>query len=269
MATYPLLDPAASPAPTGTRRGGTTGAVEEHSVRRAVALHLLPGVVTAAMFYLLAPAVVAAGYPPIAAGVVGAAVGVVGGELGWLLYQAHRRSGRWSLSAVLPYRPGPWTWRKTLLVPVLVAWALPAGMITGSLKTMVQGAAFGWMPAWALNPLPADIATTASGTARLVTGVGFLVILVILGPLVEELYFRGYLLPRLERFGAWAPLLNISLFAAYHLWKPWDVLSVTLTLLPMGYAVWRTRDIRIGIATHIAINGLFGFLLSAVPKLAS
>jgi len=44
---------------------------------------------------------------------------------------------------------------------------------------------------------------------------------VILGPLVEELYFRGYLLPRLHRFGIWAPLINISLFAAYHLWKPW------------------------------------------------
>lgn len=269
MAASPLLDPAASPAATGTRRGGATGAVEQHSARRAVALHLLPGVVTAAIFYLMAPAVIAAGYPPIAAGVVGGAVGVVGGELGWLLYQAHRGSGRWSLSAVLPYRPGPWTWRKTLLVPVLVAWALPAGMITGGLKATIQGSAFYWIPVWALNPLPADIAATTSGTARLVTGVGFLVILVILAPLVEELYFRGYLLPRLERFGVWAPLLNISLFAAYHLWKPWDVLSVTLTLLPMGYAVWRTCDIRIGIATHIAINGTFGFLLSVVPKLTA
>ena len=266
MATYPLLD-ASPPAPTGTRRGGDTVAVDQHSVLRAVVSHLLPGVATAAIFYLLAPAAIAAGYPAIAAGVVGAAVGVVAGQLGWLLYQARRRTGGWSLSAVLPYRPGPWTWRKTLLVPVLVAWALPAGMIAGGLKTAIQDAAFGWMPAWALNPLAADIAATASATARLVTAVGFMVVLVILGPLVEELYFRGYLLPRLWRFGAWAPLLNISLFAAYHLWKPWDVLTVTLTLLPMGYAVWRTRDIRIGIAAHIGINGAFGFLLSALPRL--
>jgi hypothetical protein len=41
----------------------------------------------------------------------------------------------------------------------------------------------------------------------------------------------------------------------------------TVTLLPMGYAVWRTRDIRIGIATHIGINGGLGFLLNVLPRL--
>jgi len=268
MATYPLLDPAASPAPTDTRRGGNTGAVEQHSVRRSVALHLLPGVVVAAIFYLLAPAVVAAGYPPIAAGVVGAAVGVVGGELGWLLYQAHRRSGRWSLSAVLPYRPvrGPGARRAR-------ACAGRLGIAGRHDHRQPQGddPGFSVLLDAGLGARPAARRHRHHRVrhARLVTGVGFLAILVILGPLVEELYFRGYLLPRLERFGVWAPLLNVSLFAVYHLWKPWDVLSVTLTLLPMGYAVWRTRDIRIGIATHIAINGLFGFLLSVVPRLAS
>jgi membrane protease YdiL (CAAX protease family) len=232
-----------------------------------VALHLLPGVAVAAIFYLLAPSAIAAGYPAIAAAIVAGALGVVGWQLGWLLYQARRHSGRWSLSAVLPYRPGPWTWRKTLLVPVLVAWAIPAAMITGGVKSMLGETLFSWMPAWAINPLPADIAATTSGTARLVIGLGFLTILVILGPLTEELYFRGYLLPRLGRFGAWAPLLNVSLFALYHLWKPWDVFTVTVTLLPMGYVVWRTRDIRIGIATHIGINGGLGFLLNVLPRL--
>jgi hypothetical protein len=54
-----------------------------------------------------------AGYPPTAAAVVAAAVGMVGGELGRLL---HRTTGRWSLAAVLPYRPGPFTWRRGALV---------------------------------------------------------------------------------------------------------------------------------------------------------
>ena len=44
---------------------------------------------------------------------------------------------------------------------------------------------------------------------------GQLLINVILGPVTEELYLRGYLLPRLYRFGIWAPLINISLFSLY------------------------------------------------------
>ena len=47
----------------------------------------------------------------------------------------------------------------------------------------------------------------------------------IAGPIVEEMYFRGYLLPRLERFDKWAPLINLSLFSLYHFWAPWQVFS--------------------------------------------
>ena len=78
----------------------------------------------------------------------------------------------------------------------------------------------------------------------------FAVFLVLLGPLVEELYFRGYLLPRIGRFGAWAPLINVSLFALYHLWKPWDAINLIIVLAPMVYAVWRLRDVRISIAVN-------------------
>jgi len=37
-------------------------------------------------------------------------------------------------------------------------------------------------------------------------------------------------------------------------------------LLPMGYALWRTRDIRIGIVVHVALTGL-GFATNAAPAL--
>ena len=45
----------------------------------------------------------------------------------------------------------------------------------------------------------------------------------IIGPTVEELYFRGPLLPRIDRLGAWAPVLNSGLFALYHFWSPWQL----------------------------------------------
>ena len=228
--------------------------VEQHTLGKSLALHLLPGALTAAAFYLLAPVVMRSGYPAIAAGVIAAAVLVVGGELGWLLREAHRRARSRSVRDVLPFRPGPFTWRKGLLVVALFAWAVAVSLL--GIGTSMKDSFFSWMPEWALNPIAPNFADTGSPTAGVVTAIGFLLILVILGPLVEELYFRGYLLPRIGRFGAWAPLINVSLFACYHLWKPWDAINLIFVLAPMVYVVWRLRDIRVGIAVHIALNGM-------------
>lgn len=183
-------------------------------------------------------------------------------ELGWLLREAHRRTGSWAITAVMPMRPEPFTWRKGLIVVGLLAWAFAVSAlgIGGSIKDSF----FAWMPGWALDPLPAA-AEQGTSAANVVTAVGYVAILVILAPLVEELYFRGYLLPRLGRFGAWAALINVSLFAAYHLWKPWDSINLILILAPMVYAVWRLKDVRVSIAVHIALNSLG--LLNVLPRL--
>ncbi len=254
MATSSRQVDRARSAPTATD-------VEQHPLPVSVALHLLPGVLIATVFYTLAPAVMRAGYPAIAAAVVAGLV-LVTAELGWLLHEAHRRTGSWAIAAVMPLRPGRLTWRRTLLVVGLVAWAFAVSAlgIGGSIKDSF----FTWMPGWALDPFPAG-AGQGGGTANVVTAVGYVVVLVILAPLVEELYFRGYLLPRIGRFGAWAALINVSLFASYHLWKPWDPINLIIILAPMVYAVWRLKDVRIGIAVHIALNSLG--LLNVLPRL--
>ncbi|MCK6209026.1 CPBP family intramembrane metalloprotease [Georgenia sp. EYE_87] len=243
-----------------------TARTDEHSLPVLLALHLAPGIVTAALFYLLGPLMVRAGYPPIAAGIVAGIVGVTALELGFLLRQAHRATGRRDISAVLPLRPGPFTWRRTLLCLGLVVWGLAASIVMASVRDGIKESAFAWMPGWALAPVPPDVGETSGAPARFLTAVGFFLVLVLVAPLVEELYFRGYLLPRLARLGAWAPLVNVALFALYHLWKPWDFFSLVVILAPMVYAVWRTRDVRVGIAVHIGLNGT-SFLLATGPQL--
>ena len=237
---------------------------EQHSLPRTLALHLLPGALTAAAFYLVGPLVVRAGYPGILAGIIAAGVVLVSLELGWLLRESHRRTGSWSIKAVMPFRPGPFTWWKALIILGLLVWGLlvSAVSIGGSIKDEF----FTWLPAWALDPLPASFAETGSSTAQAVVAIGYLVFLVLLAPLVEELYFRGYLLPRITRFGIWAPLINAALFATYHLWKPWDLLTLAVIFAPIAYAVWRLRDVRISIGAHIALNG-FGWAVNIAPTL--
>jgi hypothetical protein len=75
----------------------------------------------------------------------------------------------------------------------------------------------------------------------------------VVGPTVEELYFRGFLLPRMEYAGKWAPLLHGFLFALYHMWTPWMFVTRTLGILPLAYAVKR-RNLYVGIASHILVN---------------
>ncbi len=77
------------------------------------------------------------------------------------------------------------------------------------------------------------------------------------GPVVEELYFRGYLLPRMSQFGRWAPLVNVVLFSLYHFWSPWQLLSRIAGIAgiaPLAYAVRWKENVYLGVAVHVALN---------------
>jgi membrane protease YdiL (CAAX protease family) len=101
-------------------------------------------------------------------------------------------------------------------------------------------------------------------------GIKILVIVYILlscifGPLVEELYFRGYLLPRMDKYaGKWAPFLNTVLFSIYHFFSPWENLIRIVATYPLVYLVWKKRDIRFGIFVHIIVNTIGGIYMLLV-----
>jgi hypothetical protein len=83
----------------------------------------------------------------------------------------------------------------------------------------------------------------------------FLVV-ALLAPTVEELYFRGYLLPRMPRMRGWAPVVHAALFALYHTWTPWMVVARTLALLPLILIVRRKRNLYVGIIAHCLLNAI-------------
>jgi len=79
----------------------------------------------------------------------------------------------------------------------------------------------------------------------------FLIFNVFLAPMVEELYFRGYLLPRMK--GRFAPLFHTFLFAAVHVFTPWMIITRTLGVLPLVFGV-KKKNIYIGIIVHILVD---------------
>lgn len=84
----------------------------------------------------------------------------------------------------------------------------------------------------------------------------------ILIPVVEEFYFKGYLLSRMTAFGVFAPLLNAFLFTLAHFWQPYNYLLIFSIQLPITYFVWWKKNVYIGILLH-----LFGNLFGAIAAL--
>jgi hypothetical protein len=117
--------------------------------------------------------VVRAGYPGILAGILAAGVVLVSVELGWLLRESHRRSGSLSMKAVMPFRPGPFTWWKALIILGLLGWGLLVSAV--SIGGSIRDELFTWLPGWALDPLPASFAQTGSSAAHATIAIGYLV----------------------------------------------------------------------------------------------
>ena len=85
-------------------------------------------------------------------------------------------------------------------------------------------------------------------------------------PWVEELYFRGFLMPRLSRFGWWTPLLGGLFFGLYHIWQLYSFPTLLLLGTALAYVVWWKRDIRTSISLHVVANVLtrLMFLMAAL-----
>jgi len=232
----------------------------QHSIPHSVFLHLTPGVVGTITYVLVTPILINNGYPSMLGILIAAVIVILPIELGYLFYQSRKISGNFSLRKVVLYRKPLPKWQYFVIPLVLVIWGFLATGITPMLDNVILIAWFAWLPEWfAIFDL-----SRIEGYTRFALLVTFWVGLIVNGfalPIVEELYFRGYLLPRLERFGKWAPLINVSLFSLYHLWTPWQIFSRILWLLPWVYTTWHKRNIYLIMIAHCTAN-ILGWLLT-------
>jgi membrane protease YdiL (CAAX protease family) len=224
--------------------------VELHSLSQSVLLHLLPGFLIGGCYFALFPILRQWGYPSMMALMCAMVVVLVPVELGYLLYEGRKKNGRFSLQGVVLYRTPIPIWQYFLWVPVLLVLV---GIIFTTMRPVdafIQQQFFAWFPV-----LESGLQEGYSQGALIGTYVMAAIFGVVVGPIVEELYFRGYLLPRMEYAGKWAPLFHSFLFGLYHVWTPWMFLTRTLGMLPLAYAV-RRRNLNLAIIVHILVNTL-------------
>jgi uncharacterized protein len=239
---------------------------EQHRLAWSVLLHLLPGAALTVFVVLAAPVVQSLGIPPVFALFVGIGVVIVPIELGVLLLHAKRTTGAYSLRATVVYRQRVPARRLVPMVAALFAW-FTAWLVlaTVMLDEWIAERFFAWMPDVILQFSMVQEAGESAPTAALVA----LVIVAfvfngLVGPVVEELYFRGFLLPRIDRLGRWTPVLNTVLFSLYHFWTPWQNLTRIIGFLPLGWLTWRKRSTQLAMAGHVTINLVFLLGLAAL-----
>ena len=220
--------------------------IEKHTTAQSVLLHLLPGIFVECCYLLARKPITNLGYPSIVALILAFVVILIPFELGYLLYQGKNKTGQFTLRGIVSYREGIAWWQYLIWASVIF---IAIGAIFTLLKPVdafLQVKLFSWMPepGYGLDGM-------YSRKTLIVTYALVFIFVAVLSPLVEELYFRGYLLPRMK--GKYATLFHSFLCSAQHFFTPWMLISRTLGLLPLLFGV-KKKNIYVGIIVHILCN---------------
>lgn len=230
---------------------------------RETALHLIPGVLFLVAFVLLARLIAAWGLPGSFAAYIANLVVLVPVLVG-VMWWMSRRSGGWK--TVILYRRRLPIRRYLLIGGGTLAWAvLVFALVDPVLSAPLRDGLFSWVPDWFDLGRRVEGAEQLGRTGLVASWMLGLMVGSLVVPVAEEIYFRGFLLPRLERLGGWAPVLNTVLFAVYHVAQPWLIPTRILATLPLFWMVWRTRSMQLAIAVHVALN-LVGDSLLTLPE---
>jgi uncharacterized protein len=221
-----------------------------HSLSETISYHLLPGVGILAGYVLITPFVRSAGFPSAFGISLVVLFVLIPLELGILYWQGKKRNGKFSLEGIVLNREKTPALQFALLTFAALFGAVLFFALLGWLDKALLSL-FAWLPNWFF--INEDM-SVYSKTIQFVNWLGIFLITGILAPYVEELYFRGFLLPRMAWMKSWAPVAEAFLFALYHFWSPWQLVTRFLAVLPLVYIVNRKRDLRIGVAAHWLLN---------------
>ncbi len=238
----------------------------QHTLLKSLLLHILPGAFVTLTFIVLKPILDSSGYPPLLAFLLAILLVDLPVLLGVMLFEGKKQNGRFSLDGVVLYREKvSWGTFALVFIGSFVVVFLLITLIT-PINSFLTERIFSGLPDWMFL----DEQSQYEAYAKSVLIVTFTLQLVLTGvvlPWVEELYFRGYLLPRISRYGMWAPLISGLLFGLYQSWQAFGFATMFLLGAALGYVVWWKRDIRLSISLHVFANA-FARLIFLMAVLA-
>ena len=241
---------------------------DNHSLWLSIVLHLFPGIVAGLVYFPVAQLFWNNNIPTVLALHTVLIVILVPLELGIILFSSKKNSIIKLPSIILNTNKNS---KKDIILYSFLSlvWAvLILGFVDKQLfvSDWIFQNWFNWLPEFYDMTGVYTNPELYSNGIRVLVLIASLIIGAIIGPFIEEIYFRGFLMPRLVKNKWFAPVLQSVLFALYHLWTPWMMPMRVLAVLPFIFLVWWKKDIKIGIYSHIALN-LLGDVIMVIPLL--
>jgi len=236
---------------------GSSVVKKEISTFNLVLLHLYPGILITGLYVLITPTINTLGFPSLLSLMLCFLMIIVPFELGYLIHKARRNNGNdSSLKHLLVNEIMSNKKFVSIIILGIIASILIAGL-TQIIDTSIKEKIFSWLPNWYYYDKEFD---GYSKNALLLTGILRIFIDGMIIPYTEEIYFRGYLLPRIKGKGLLVPILATILFALYHFWQPWNYLSLLIISAILVFPAWYFKNYKISLYIHLMIN-LIGSIL--------
>ena len=230
--------------------------MKQHSKTKSILYHLYPGILITLFFVGITPLLLRHGLPPQLSMLLAIAL-VVTPVILIHLRKARSEEDVKKIRDLISYKERLPRIKLIGYTLGLIIFAYLVYGLSQPLNERISSSLLSWLPEWYQ-------VRDFQGYSKRIVIITLLLNLILnglLAPVLEEIYFRGYLLPRMEKWGKLAPLVSALLFSLYHFWQPQIYLTLFIALIPMVWLTWRTKSIRLAIYTHCGLN-IVGALLS-------
>ena len=217
------------------------------SILQWVLLYSVPIVIALIVRALVVPAFISVGIPQFQANFVYIGLVIIF-ELGYMLFLGKKLTGRFSLKDIILYRERLPIWQYIVFTIVLLVFSFGIIFLMTPISMTLRETVFSWVPA-STGFNPSEFSQS-----------GLVIILIVFAILnlsiavVEELYYRGFLLPRMSGLGFWAPIVSVVLWTITHLGQPWDIPGFIIMFIPLAYIVRWKKNVYLAILGHTLGN---------------
>ncbi len=236
--------------------------IEKQSIPISVIFHLAPGLINLVVYIMLVQITDRIGLPNTIALYFMIILSILTVQISILLIIAKKKLGTYHILQLIPWFQKSKWWEYILYIGILAVWALLVSAFMTPVEQNIQTNIFSFFPANLIVD-NYDPSSLSSGMIIFISLFGFITNGII-APVVEELYFRGFLLPRINTNENVAVIISAVLFSFYHFFSPWAFFSRILMMIPLYYVVVKKKNLRFSIASHIIANSITSLSLLSI-----
>ena len=190
-------------------------------------------------------------------------------ELGIILKASKREYGKYSLQSAFAGQE-----KNLESVDMIIAFVFfgIAGLVSAFIAP-IENQVFVEIRNDVLNSLPRGFDWTNyeylksfSSPILIITCAYYGIFNVFIGPITEELFFRGYLTSHYKMQTSFTPIMIAILFSLYHFWLPFNNVFRILVFAPVAYIAYKKKSLYISIYFHCLCNlfSILSFILAVL-----